>query len=76
LNERLKDEARYRLQGDGLHDAGAAADDDGVRSNLQQQLTFAIHVSSLAVLFFFVCFIFSSIISAESNAVDTLWHCS
>jgi len=49
LNERLKDEARYRLQGDVLHDAGAAADDDGVRSNLQQQLTFAIHEKDCTV---------------------------
>ena len=50
LNERLKEAARSHLSGDGLCDVGpAAGGDDSVVNNLRQQLTLAIHVSSISV---------------------------
>jgi len=55
LNERLKEEARFRLHGDGFHDAGASVSDDSVTSNLRQQLSLAIRVSCIAVLLLSFC---------------------
>jgi len=46
----MKEEARFRLHGDGLHDASPSADDEGgVFNNLRQQLALAVCVSSVAI---------------------------